>query len=168
MFGWGVGATITFLLTARELPRDGQRALVEAWLAKGGVTLTRMCPHCGGSDHGRPRTADRQLSLAYADGLVTLAVADVPIGVDAELSGPAPAPFADRQEWTRAEAILKLTGEGVRRDPASVDPGEAWTTELPAPPGYVATLAARAEVEVSCRTGTVAELDPPATAPAGP
>jgi 4'-phosphopantetheinyl transferase len=159
-------ASVTFLRSDPRLPRDGQRALVEAWMAQGGGRLTRMCPHCGGSDHGRPRIGDRHLSLAYAPGLITVAVADVPIGVDAELDGPAPAPFPDRASWTAAEAVLKLTGEGVRREPATVLEDEAWSITLPAPEGYVATLATHAAVEVSCRTGTAAELDPPATAAA--
>ena len=157
-------AAITFLTSARGLPRDGQRRFVEEWLAARVGAVSRICPHCGGSDHGRPRVAGRPASLAYADGLITVAIADVPVGVDTEVSGPAPPPFGDRIAWTRAEAVLKLTGEGVRRDPASVDPDEAWTTSLTAPRGYVASLAAHAEVEVSCRTEMAAGGDPPATA----
>jgi hypothetical protein len=94
---------------------------------------------------------------------VTIAVAQVPVGVDAEADGRAPAPFADRLAWTRAEAVLKLTGEGVRRDPATVRDDEAWTLTLRAPSGYVATLAAAAPLEVSLRTETVAASASPAT-----
>lgn len=160
-------AMVFFLMTAADLPRRDQRALVEDWLAKGTGRVTRICPHCGGSDHGRPRIGDLHVSLAYAVGLATVALAGAPIGVDTEPVGPAPAPFADRLGWTRAEAVLKLTGEGVRRDPASVGPVAAWTTHVPAPPGYVASLAAHAALDVSCWTGTVAEPDPRATGAAG-
>ena len=156
------GAAVYFLTTARELRRDRQRARVQEWLERGGLTLSRVCPHCGAATHGRPRVDGHELSLAYTPGLVAVAFADVPIGVDVEEPGPAPAPFADRQEWTRAEAVLKLTGEGLRREPWPVDPAEAWAVALPAPSGYVASLAAYADVEVSCRTGTAEELDPPA------
>jgi phosphopantetheinyl transferase len=162
-------ARITFLRSDPGLPRDGQRELVEDWLAQRGHRITRTCPHCGSPDHGRPRIGDLQLSLAYAPGLVSVAVADVPVGIDAEEEvGAAPAPFVDRRAWTVAEAILKLTGEGVRRDPATVSDDEAWTVSLAAPEGYVATLAAHAELDVSCRTGTLGEPDPPATAPTAP
>ena len=101
----------------------------------------------------RDSPSDR-LSLSYAPGLVAIAVADEPVGVDVEAIGPAPAGFADRLAWTRAEAVLKLTGEGVRRDPATVRDDEAWTRTLSAPTGYVASLAAAASVELSERTET--------------
>lgn len=159
---------VTFLETGGDLRRPDQRVLVEEWLAREHGQVVRICPHCGGSDHGRPRIGALHVSLAYATGLVTAAVADVAVGVDAEAVGQAPEPFADRLAWTRAEAVLKLTGEGIRRDPASVSAEEAWTTTLAAPPGYLASLAAYAEVDVSCRTETLAAPGPRATGAAGP
>jgi 4'-phosphopantetheinyl transferase len=158
---------VTFLETGGDLRRPAQRALVEEWLAREHGRVVRICPHCGGSDHGRPRIGALHVSLAYAAGLVTVAVADVAVGVDAEALGPAPA-LADRLAWTRTEAVLKLTGEGIRRDPASVSADEAWTTSLAAPPGYVASLAAYAPVNVRCWTETVAGPGPRATDTARP
>jgi hypothetical protein len=156
-------AEVIFLLTPPDLARAAQRALAESHLTVRGGRVSRLCPHCGGADHGRPRLPGRHLSLSYAEGLVTIAVAQVSVGVDAEADGPAPAPFADRLAWTRAEAVLKLTGEGVRRDPATVRDDEAWTLTLRTPSGYVATLAAATPLEVSLRTETAAVSASPAT-----
>ncbi len=144
-------AEVTFLLTG-DVARVEQRAAAERLL---GVKTSRLCPHCGSADHGRPRLTGAHLSLAYADGLVAIAMADVPVGVDVESDG--------HLAWTRAEAVLKLTGEGVRRDPSTVRDDEAWTVTLEAPSGYVATLAAAAELEVSLRTETAAGPVRPAT-----
>lgn len=123
--------------------RAGLRAAAESLAGP----VTRLCPRCAGTDHGRPRTAGGALSLAYAAGLVVLARAEgtgLRLGVDVEPDpgvGPTPAGLADRAAWTRAEAVLKATGEGLRRDPASVRADEAWTTALPLPPGWAGTLA---------------------------
>jgi phosphopantetheinyl transferase len=146
-----VTTEVTFLLTP-GLTRAEQRAAAEHHL---GAKVSRLCPHCGNADHGRPRLPERQLSLAYAAGLVAIAVSEVPVGVDVERDG-----FL---AWTRAEAVLKLTGEGVRRDPATVRHDDAWTLALAAPPGYVATLAAAEALEVSLRTETAAAPARPAT-----
>jgi phosphopantetheinyl transferase len=147
----GVAAEVIFLLTP-GLTRVEQRAAAEHHL---GDQVTRLCPHCGSADHGRPRLPGRHLSLAYADGLVAIAVAPVPVGVDVERAG--------QQAWTRAEAVLKLTGQGVRRDPASVRDDEAWTLTLEAPAGYAATVAAAVALEVSLRTEKAAAPSRPAT-----
>lgn len=161
-------ASLSFLTADPGLDRPGQRRLVEEWLAGTGHVVRRTCPHCGSAGHGRPRLGTAALSLAYAAGLVAVAVADVAVGVDLEKDGLAPAPFPDRLAWTRAEAVLKLTGEGLRREPASVALDEAWTATLAAPPGYVASLAAYVPVEISSRTGTPEALAPPATGAARP
>jgi hypothetical protein len=137
-------AEVTFLLTP-GLTRVEQRSAAERHL---GAKVSRLCPHCGGSDHGRPRLPGRHLSLAYTAGLVAIAVADVGVGVDVEATG--------QLAWTRTEAVLKLTGEGVRRDPSTVGDDDAWTLALTAPEGYVASLAAAAALEVSVRTETAA------------
>ena len=129
-----------------------QRAAAELHL---GATVSRLCPHCGSADHGRPRLPERHLSLAYAEGLVAIAVSDRPVGVDVERKG--------HLAWTRAEAVLKLTGEGVRRDPATVRDDQAWTLTLAPPAGYVATLASAGPLEVRVRTEMAAAPARPAT-----
>lgn len=159
-------AQVTFLLTPSALDRTAQRTLAEQYLSHREGGVSRLCPHCGSPEHGRPRLPERRLSLSYAPGLVAIAVADEPVGVDVEAIGPAPAGFADRLAWTRAEAVLKLTGEGVRRDPATVRDDEAWTRTLSAPTGYVASLAAAASLELSERTETAVVPAHPATGPA--
>ncbi|WP_181407592.1 4'-phosphopantetheinyl transferase family protein [Nocardioides sambongensis] len=101
------------------------------------------CPGCG-EPHGRPRVegADVEFSLAHTPGLVLVAVADHPVGVDverhpdpAELTGllgvlhpdevseveqasdPADAVRRFTRAWTRTEAYLKGVGIGLGRDP---------------------------------------------------
>jgi 4'-phosphopantetheinyl transferase len=47
--------------------------------------------------------------------------------------------------WARKEAWLKMTGEGLRRNPAELDvldlPGLSDVTETPLPDGLIAALA---------------------------
>lgn len=101
------------------------------------------CPRCG-EPHGRPRVegADLEFSLTHTPGLVLVAVADRPVGIDAErcpepggLSGlagvlhpderaeveaaPTPEEAALRftRAWTRTEAYLKGLGIGLGREP---------------------------------------------------
>lgn len=96
------------------------------------------CPGCGGT-HGRPIVAGGgvEFSLAHARGLVAVALAEQPVGVDVE---PVRAGVAkdvasslhpdERREieacddhevaftraWTRSEAYLKALGIGLGRD----------------------------------------------------
>ncbi|WP_251076375.1 4'-phosphopantetheinyl transferase family protein [Streptomyces benahoarensis] len=151
-------------------------------MAPGAVELVRLeCPGCGGP-HGRPAVAGGAVhfSLAHGDGLALLGLASAPVGVDvervpaaqvaADASGalhPAertelarlpehsrPAAFA--RCWTRKEAYLKATGEGLSGTalhdrhlscgpcPAPV-PG--WTlTDVPVPGGWAAACAVRGPV----------------------
>lgn len=82
------------------------------------------------------------MSLAYADGLAVAVVAEWAVGVDVELEGPAPEGFGSREEWTAYEAVAKLTGEGVRRDPRAGVPVGAVVRSFPdLPPGYLGSLA---------------------------
>ncbi|MET9599088.1 4'-phosphopantetheinyl transferase superfamily protein [Streptomyces sp. NPDC006459] len=133
------------------------------------------CAACGGP-HGRPYLPGRPVhfSLAHAGDLVLVAVAPVPVGVDVEdlpsdalvhetmaglhederdelLALPRPArPTAFARCWTRKEAVLKSTGQGLAHgarlpyagtaaEPART--AEHQVYDLPVPPGRVAALA---------------------------
>ncbi|MEQ6900671.1 4'-phosphopantetheinyl transferase superfamily protein [Nocardioides sp. YIM 152588] len=103
------------------------------------------CPGCG-EPHGRPRVEGGpggvEFSLAHTPGLVLVAVADGPVGVDVErfpaaedLAGLAGVLHTDEaaeveksddpgesvvrftRAWTRTEAYLKGVGIGLGRDP---------------------------------------------------
>jgi 4'-phosphopantetheinyl transferase len=102
------------------------------------VFARRPCPTCGGAT-GRPflRTDPSvQFSLAHTRGLVAVAVADVPVGIDVERSDrTVGSPLVralhsgEQRElgrlqgserhraalrcWVRKEAALKATGQGV-------------------------------------------------------
>lgn len=142
------------------------------------VELVRLpCPLCGGP-HGRPAVAGGagpHFSLSHTDGLALLAFADRPVGADverlpsasmvadvatslhpreqAELSElpAADRPLAFARCWTRKEACLKGTGEGLAGGGmASLLVGtdavpctiQGWTLQdVPAPKGYAAAIA---------------------------
>ncbi|MEV0318567.1 4'-phosphopantetheinyl transferase family protein [Streptomyces sp. NPDC050658] len=142
------------------------------------VDLVRLpCPGCGGP-HGRPAVAGGagpHFSLSHTDGLALLAFADRPVGVDiervpaadvvddvaaalhpAERAELAALPQAVRAMafarcWTRKEACLKGTGEGLAGDgirtlhvgTGSVPvPVPGWTvSDVAVPDGYAAAVA---------------------------
>ncbi|WP_157970553.1 4'-phosphopantetheinyl transferase family protein [Nakamurella deserti] len=99
----------------------------ELGIAANSVVIERLCSQCGG-DHGKPRTAGAEFSVAHSGDLVIVAVSrHAPVGVDVEttarfdesvsaalglteVTGPA-AEIAT--EWCRREAVAKATGHGV-------------------------------------------------------
>jgi phosphopantetheinyl transferase len=68
-----------------------------------------------------------RVSLSYAVGLVAVAWADGPVGIDIEMDGP-PVDGLDRRAWSRREAVFKADAE-VR------------TAGIEVPEGYVGTVA---------------------------
>jgi 4'-phosphopantetheinyl transferase len=149
-----------------------------------------VCRQCGASDHGKPRLGSAggglEFSLSHSGARVVLAVArDAAVGVDVErlnarrdfaalmpavlsaaeqrVVAALPAPEhvgAVLRYWTRKEALLKATGDGLRVAPAAltVTPPDAppelvaWETtppldpaahlfDLSPGPGHVASLA---------------------------
>ncbi|WP_156760411.1 hypothetical protein [Microbacterium karelineae] len=98
--------------------------------------VSRECPRCGATDHGRPRADDAPVavSVSYAGGVVVAAAARSEhvsaLGVDAEpeRDGPlaelaplfAPATPPDVRGWTMIEAVVKADGRGLRVAPGEV------------------------------------------------
>ncbi|MCS5520617.1 4'-phosphopantetheinyl transferase family protein [Curtobacterium flaccumfaciens] len=126
---------------------DDREALVAAVASATGVEPVavragRVCPHCAGTDHGRPWASVAGtvvgVSLARAPGFVALAVGPSALGVDVErVSRVAAAPLdaftpdelrrADGDPallaaaWAAKEAVLKRDGRGLRVDPLAVE-----------------------------------------------
>ncbi|MBF4613541.1 4'-phosphopantetheinyl transferase family protein [Curtobacterium sp. VKM Ac-1376] len=115
------------------------------------VRAGRVCPHCAGTDHGRPWAsvsgAAVGVSLSRAPGVVAIAVGPGPLGVDVErvsrvaaapldaftageLRRAAGDPTVLAATWAAKEAVLKRDGRGLRVDPLDVDvevaAGTAW------------------------------------------
>lgn len=119
----------------------------------GATAVGRLCPRCGSSEHGRPwaRVADGPapwLSLAYARDAVVVAWSwAAPLGVDIE-SVDTRGAEGDLAAWTRAEALLKSTGEALSRwdgDPTAL-PSRA-SAPLALGPAYVGWVALDASAE---------------------
>jgi phosphopantetheinyl transferase len=109
------------------------------------LALSRTCPRCGGTDHGRPFLAgsSTEISVSASGRLAVVAVSPRPVGVDIELWHPDIRPLpaaltaAERRAvfvlpsgeqgpgflrlWAAKEALLKAGGRSLADDPASVD-----------------------------------------------
>lgn len=133
------------------------RFALGAWLGvpEGEVPLDRTCERCG-RPHGRPRVAGAHVSIAHACGTALVAVSDAPVGVDLEPLGRAVPPdsgAADLVDWVRKEAVLKLTGDGLRIPMNQIEIRKGAVTAWPGNPlpplrvhdlklhGFVAALA---------------------------
>ncbi|GAA2871209.1 4'-phosphopantetheinyl transferase family protein [Paenarthrobacter ilicis] len=103
------------------------------------LDITRQCPGCGSSAHGRTAMPGMSLSLSRSNGLVMAAVgpAAARVGADVELVPPAlfdgfdgyvlspgtPAAKDVRErmrQWVAKEAILKAAGLGLSVQPSTV------------------------------------------------
>ncbi|WP_460368450.1 4'-phosphopantetheinyl transferase family protein [Actinocorallia lasiicapitis] len=94
-------------------------------LAPEKVVLDRSCEDCG-RPHGRPRHPGVHISVTHSGALAGIAVADVPVGLDVEqrdrpmtevashVLSPRERPGDLHVYWTRKEALLKVTGDGLR------------------------------------------------------
>ena len=109
------------------------------------VVVSHTCPACGSDRHGRPTVLPQDgrptmVSVAHAGAMTLVALAGAGrVGVDLEpadaLAPPGlrndddPHDVDDLELWVLKEAFLKATGEGLRRDPATValdEPGAIW------------------------------------------
>lgn len=143
------------------------RYALGAWLGvpAAQAPLDRTCERCG-APHGRPRVAGAHLSIAHAAGTALVAVSDAPVGVDLEPVGrgvPIDSGAADLADWVRKEAVLKLTGDGLRLPLALVEVDAGRVTRWPSKPlsdvsvhdlavdGFVAALATAPDAAVELR-----------------
>ncbi|MFF0345579.1 4'-phosphopantetheinyl transferase family protein [Kribbella sp. NPDC004875] len=129
------------------------------------VALDRTCPDCG-KPHGKVRSTGVELSVTHSGDLVGVAFADRPVGLDVERVDPSldvdalarvALSEAETQElrgydglakarafteyWTRKEAVLKATGEGLRGDLRAGVPAGIHVVELEVGADHRAALA---------------------------
>ncbi|HZX01298.1 4'-phosphopantetheinyl transferase family protein [Kribbella sp.] len=129
------------------------------------IRLDRTCPECG-KPHGKVRADGVELSVTHSGELVGVAVADRPVGLDVEKVDPdvdvdavARIAFAEdevrelsrrtgidkvrrfTEYWTRKEAVLKATGEGLRGDLRAAAPDGIQVVRLEVGADHRAALA---------------------------
>ncbi len=110
--------TLGVNLTKREVAR-------RTGLPPERVVLDRTCPDCG-APHGRPLHPGLHLSVSHSGDLVGVAVSEVPVGLDVEerarpmgeldahVRSAGEPPGDLHVYWTRKEALLKATGDGLK------------------------------------------------------
>ncbi|HVF74001.1 MAG TPA: 4'-phosphopantetheinyl transferase superfamily protein [Acidimicrobiales bacterium] len=111
--------------------------------------------------NGKPHLAGREIcfNLSHSGELAAVAVAGQEIGVDVQevralydaealarrILSPAEAGSDILGAWTRKEAVVKATGEGIRRSLTEVQvyppAGPWWVEDLDVPDGYVGAVA---------------------------
>ncbi len=161
------------------------RIVLGSWLERpaSALVIDRTC-RCG-QQHGKPALAGDgpAFSLSHAGDVVGVAVLDEgPVGLDVEVIRPmsdlaamarhvgAPAePSAFFRAWTRKEALLKATGDGLASPMAAIvldadgvaswtgdgaPDGPVWLRDLSAPDGSPAAVAG-----LGAAAPTVAEHD---------
>jgi 4'-phosphopantetheinyl transferase len=91
-----------------------------------------------------------RFNLSHTDGLAMIAVSiGRELGIDVERVAHRPEAFY--RSWTRTEAHAKARGTGL--GPSNdLEAGRWWLGDLPAPPGYLASLAVEG-AECSVETG---------------
>lgn len=67
------------------------------------------------TQNGAPICKNYKMSVAHTDGVILLALADVPVGIDVEREDRKPVgSMKSIHNWTAYEAKRKMTGEGIR------------------------------------------------------
>jgi 4'-phosphopantetheinyl transferase len=156
-------------LAAHALARIALAEIVD--VAPAALVFDRTC-RCG-EQHGKPRLAASggpAFSLTHAGDLVGVAVHDAPVGLDVERARPltdltamaAHACSADEtvpdepaffRLWTRKEALLKASGDGLSAPMSGITidrhaavrwpagPGPVWLRDLSPAPDHPAAVA---------------------------
>jgi 4'-phosphopantetheinyl transferase len=170
--------------------RAAQRVVLGRYLrvAPMDVPIVRTCEACGDPAHGRPFVPyGPHYSVSHSGGWVLIAVSGGgPVGVDIEeirplgdLEGMRRLVLSDGEQptgpvelgwfyrlWTRKEAVVKATGEGIVRlrsvsvsgDTATSGDSSWQLRDLPVPDGYAAALASSEPVRAVRHANPV---DPP-------
>jgi 4'-phosphopantetheinyl transferase len=134
------------------------------------IQLDRTCPDCG-RPHGKVRTAGWEVSVSHSGDLIGVALGTVaPLGLDVEqvraieasVASLVLTPSEERQVrsaadfimyWTRKEAVVKATGDGLRRPLTEI------TVTAPTEPARVVGWTGEIQLhDLADRTGHLASL----------